>query len=70
MKGFPNLGDMRKTIPAGGLLNPGLRKGYGSKSTLSKISSYGKVQSRGGQLRTKMQKRKGKVTQNFSNIGL
>lgn len=64
MKGFPNLGDMRKTIPAGGLLNPGLRKGYGSKSTL------GKVQSRGVQLRTKMQKRKGKGTQDFSNIGL
>jgi len=26
-KGFPTLGDMKKTIPPGGLLNPGLRGG-------------------------------------------
>lgn len=27
--GFPTLGDLQKTIPAGGLLNPGLRKNAG-----------------------------------------
>jgi len=27
--GFPNLDDLRKTIPPGGLLNPGLRKNSG-----------------------------------------
>jgi len=25
---FPTLGDLKKTIPPGGLLNPGLRKGF------------------------------------------
>lgn len=28
---FPTLGDMRKKVPKGGLLNPGLRKGFGDK---------------------------------------
>jgi hypothetical protein len=27
--GFPTLQDLQKTIPPGGLLNPGLRKGAG-----------------------------------------
>jgi len=28
-KSMPNLDDFRKTVPKGGLLNPGLRKGAG-----------------------------------------
>ena len=26
--GFPTLADLKKTVPPGGLLNPGLRKGF------------------------------------------
>jgi len=28
---MPKLEDFQKTVPKGGLLNPGLRKGFGSK---------------------------------------
>jgi len=28
---MPTLGDFKKTVPKGGLLNKGLRKGFGSK---------------------------------------
>ncbi len=36
-KKMPNLDDYAKTVPKGGLLNPGLRKGGGMGSSVSKI---------------------------------
>ena len=33
VKKMPTLADLKKSIPKGGLLNPGLRKMQGSKST-------------------------------------
>ena len=34
-KTMKNLDDLRKEIPEGGLLNPGLRKGFGEKFDVS-----------------------------------
>ncbi len=34
---MPTLGDLRKTIPAGGLTNPGLRKGFGQEFDVKKL---------------------------------
>ena len=76
MKGFPTLGDMRKEVPAGGLLNPSLRKGFGSKTTkIAKRGSksvLGTVRSRSAKVQSNIRKRGRKArkgAQDFSNVG-